>query len=97
MLDPDGTWLAVAVLPAPSRERDTLSALDVVRQNALRGQSTNFQPTQASATQPSLRRAVLDGDLFAERSQDCSIGNVVRHHVVERDADQKSLVVPERR
>ncbi|WP_231343882.1 IS5 family transposase [Methylorubrum sp. B1-46] len=46
---------------------------------------------------PSLRLAILDGAFTAERCRDWCHLHGMRHHVVEKDPDQKGFVVLERR
>ncbi len=67
------------------------------RQNALRCHSTGLRPAEPLATPPSLREAILDGGFVAERGREWSNGHGMRHHVVERDPEQKGFVVLERR
>ncbi|CAO4167537.1 Transposase [Methylorubrum aminovorans] len=45
----------------------------------------------------SLRLAILDGAFTAERCRDWCHLHGMRHHVVEKDPDQKGFVVLERR
>jgi transposase len=49
------------------------------------------------AAWPSLRLALLDGAFTAERCEDWCHLHGMRHHVVEKDPDQKGFVVLERR
>jgi putative transposase len=76
LVDADGTWLAVAVVPASVQDRDTLPALDA-----------------GKAAWPSLREAILDGALAAERCREWSNLHGMRHRVVQRDPAQKGFVV----
>lgn len=80
LVDADGAWLAVAVVPGSVQERDTLPALDA-----------------GKAAWPSLREAVFDGAFAAERCEAWCNHHGMRRRVVERQRDQKSFVVLERR
>ena len=88
LVDADGTWLAVAVVPASTQERDTLPALDAGKAE---------WPSLLSAGEACRGEAVLDGGFVAERCRDWSNGHGMRHRVVQRDPGQKGFVVLERR
>lgn len=51
----------------------------------------------SKAKWPSLRQVVLDGGFVAERCREWCNFHGMRHHVVERDPNQKGFVVLERR
>ncbi|WP_419829966.1 IS5 family transposase [Methylobacterium sp.] len=81
LVDAEGHILAVAVVPANVQDRDTLSS-------ALDDGKKQW---------PSLRLAILDGGFTAERCREwCNIHGM-RHHVVEKEPDQKGFVVLGRR
>lgn len=80
LVDADGTWLAIAVVPAFTQERDTLPALD-----------------PGKAEWPRLHEAILNGGFVAERCREWSNWHSMRHHVVQRDPEQKGFVVLESR
>ena len=71
MVDADGHWLAVAVVPTSVRERDTLPALD-----------------HGKTAWPSLRAAILDGALAADRCHAWSNLHGMRHEIITRQSDQ---------
>ena len=88
LVDADGAWLAVAVVPAGVRDRDCLEALTAGKQ---------AWPSLLGASGACRDEAVLDGAFTAARCEEwCNIHGM-RRRVVERAPDQKGFVVLERR
>jgi len=81
----------------PRRSATRFPPWTQARQNALRCHSTGLRPAEPLATPPSLRQAILDGGFVAERCREWSNKHGMRHHVVQRDPEQKGFVVLERR
>ena len=81
LVDADGTWLAVAVVPASVQDRDTLEALDAGK------------AAWPSLREAILDGAFTDGAFTAARGQEWSNRHGMRHRVVERDPAQTGFVV----
>ena len=80
LVDADSVWLALAVVPANTQDRDCLEALSA-----------------GKAAWPSLRVALGDGALTAERCRDWCHLHGMRHRVIERAPGQRGFVVVEKR
>src|SRR5919112_5118162 len=85
LVDADGAWLAVAVVPGNVQDRDTLEALDAGK------------AAWPSLREAILDGAFTDGAFTAARGQEWSNRHGMRHRVVERDPAQTGFVVVEGR
>ena len=93
LVDADGNWLAVAVVPplaiptASPSEPSPASPASVQDRDALPALDAG------KAEWPSLCEAIFDGAFTAERGREWSNRHGMRHRVVERDPAQKGFVV----